>query len=342
MTPTDRREPKLPATPAASRITVFATTDARFFPGLLVTFYSLLRHLSPAWSADFKLLTDGLDGLRRLTLERVLQAAGRDHTLEIIQPDFTQFAAYPAQNGDNRMVYARLLIPGLAASDRVLYVDSDIVVMKDVSRLAELPWQENHVLHAIGDNRITTVSHPWEHLPSEQLGIPPDTPYFNSGFLWINLAAWRQQNISQACLEYTRRFPDRIVFHDQTILNAVLWRRWTPFDETWNLPSEGSLGYFALYPLARSIDANVHYLSAGKPWLEMNPFQHFYQAFAAEIAPLLPAELAPRRVLPGETAKRWRYFAQRAYRHYGRSAKRGVRRLLGRQPARTGRPCPPR
>ena len=161
MTPDDHSAPE-PSTvaPAASRLTVFPTSDARFFPGLLVTFYSLLRHLSPAWSADFKLLTDGLDGLCRLTLERVLQAAGRDHTLEIIEPDFTEFASYPAQNETSRMTYARLLIPELAASDRVLYVDSDIVVMKDVSRLAELPLQENHVFYAANDSRITTVSHP--------------------------------------------------------------------------------------------------------------------------------------------------------------------------------------
>ena len=317
-------------TPNQRRVSVVSTADALFFPGLLVTFYSLLRNLAPEWSVDFKLLTDGLDGGRRLTLERVLQAAGRDHTLEIIQSDFAEFADYPAHNETSKMTYARLLIPGLVASDHALYVDSDIVVMKDISRLTVLPLQENHVLHAVNDGRLTTVAAPWERIPYAQLGIPADTLYFNAGFLWIDLAEWRRQEISQACREYARRFPEHLAFWDQSILNAVLWQRRTPLDSTWNQTSQDSLARLALYPRARTIDANVHYVGAGKPWLEMQPFQHFYQLYAAEIAPLIPAELAARRTSPGDAAKRWRYFANRAFRNYAGSARRGVRKLLRR------------
>ena len=146
----------------------------------------------------------------------------------------------------------------------------------------------------------------------------------------MDLAEWRRQDIGQACREYARRFPDRIAFWDQSILNAVLWQRRTRLDKTWNLEPPDSLRRHALYPLARIVDANVHYVGAGKPWLEANPFGHFYHACAAEIASLIPPELAQRRPQPGDAAERWQYFAQRAFRNYGGIAQRGVRTLFGR------------
>ena len=146
----------------------------------------------------------------------------------------------------------------------------------------------------------------------------------------MDLAEWRRQDIGQACREYARRFPDRIAFWDQSILNAVLWQRRTRLDKTWNLEPPNSLRRLALYPRAHTIDANVHYVGAGKPWLEANPFGHFYHACAAEIASLIPPELAPRRPQPGDAAERWQYFAQRAFRNYGGIARRGVRTLFGR------------
>ena len=313
--------------PPAPRLRVVSAANARYLPGVLVTFRSLLQHLAPAWAVDFTLLTDDtLDEPHRLALRRVLQAAGRDHTLDIVGIDLEEYAHFPALYG-SRLAYARLLMPRLIAEDRALYLDCDIVVGKDVSALAALPWPEGCLLYAVNDPRITTFAMPWEAIPCEPLGIPPSAPYFNSGFLWVNLAEWRRQDIENATREYIRRFPDGVRWHDQSVLNAVLWNRWHPLDRAWNSAPEQTMGRFEVYPFRPALDVNVHYLGKEKPWLETTPFQYFYEAQAAGIAALAPEAFPARRAAPGERVRRLGYFAKRAFFNYGGFVRR---KLLGR------------
>ena len=303
---------------AVPRLCVVSAANSGYFPGLLVTFYSLLRHLAPEWSVDFKLLTDGLAARERLVLSDVLRATGRDHTVEVLDLPLDEYRDYPALHG-SKLAYARLLIPQLFPGvDRVLYVDSDIVVTRDVGKLAELPWPEDAVLYAVRDERIPDFSTGWEAIPCEPLGIPPTAPYFNSGFLWLNLAAWRRLEIDRACRTYVSRFPDRLRWHDQTVLNAVLWNRWTPLASAWNLPPERTLNRYQPYPIVRARAVNVHYIGKDKPWSAMQPLDYFYRELAAEIVARVPEALALRKPGRWEWFARLRYFVLRSGWHYAR------------------------
>ena len=325
MLPTDPRPDDLPDDPAAKRLRVVSAANDAYFPGLAVTFHSLLEHLAAGWTVDFAVLTDGLQAERHHGLAEVLRSTGRVHTLEILDIDLRAYADYPALAG-SKLAYARLLIPGLFAAERqALYVDCDMVVLKDVSRVAALPWTAGKVLHAVRDSKIPTVSMDWESLPFTDLGIPSTAPYFNTGFLWMNLAEWRRQGVDEACRAYVSRFPDRVRWHDQSVLNAVLWDRWSPLDRTWNLPSELTLGTFALYPVVGKKDVNVHYTGRQKPWSKMHPLEHFYQQAAAKFAHRLPGERLLRKKEPRERLHHLHFFARRAYWHYGGLCKRVLR-----------------
>ena len=316
-----------PAEPAARRLSVVSAANVRYFPGLLVTFHSLLQHLAPSWSVDFVLMADDLEERHLSLLRTALGSTGRDFTLAAVQPDFRGYEDCPSLHG-SKLTYARLLIPKLINSDRALYVDSDIVVLRDVSRLAVLPWPEESVLYAVPDARITTVSAAWENLPWEPLGLPADAPYFNGGLIWINLAEWRRQGIDDACREYIERFPDRLQWCDQSVLNAVLWKRWQPLETAWNLAPEQTLGPLEPYPFVRRKDVNVHYVGREKPWLEMHPLEYFYWEAAAGIVPLTPDAFAARAGISREPMKRLRYFAYRGYLVYGSFCKRTLLKLI--------------
>ena len=322
-------EPKAapPAGSAKRRLHVVSAANGRYLPGLLVTFHSLLRHLAPGWAVDFTLLTDALDEPHLRSLRTVLESTGRDFTLAVVQPDFSEYEDCPALHG-SKLTYARLSVPKLVTADRALYVDSDVVVTRDVSRLAALPWPEESVLYAARDARISTVSAAWEKIPWGELGIPASAPYFNAGFVWINLAAWRRQGIDDACRAYIQRFPDRLPWADQSVLNAVLWKRWRELEEAWNLAPERTLGPLEPYPLVRRKDVNVHYVGREKPWLEMSPFEYFYWDAAEEIIPLAPDAFPARTSIPRETMKRLRYFAYRGYLIYGSFCKRKLLKLF--------------
>ena len=315
-------------TTAPPRLPVLSSANAAYFPGLLVTFHSLLRHLGQPWAADFRLLTDDLDERRLETLHRVLRSTGRDYTLEVIRPDIGVYGDLPGLRG-SRLTYERLRVQRLVAGERVLYVDSDVVVTRDVSRLAALPFSGESVLHAVNDARIPVVSHVYERLPLGELGIPADTPYFNSGLLWIDLEAWRRQGIEDACFEYIARYPDRLALHEQSALNAVLWRRWTPLEKAWNLAPEDLMAPLVPYPLFRRRDVNVHYIGREKPWREMHPLEYFYWEQAGEVARLVPGEFKPRSQIARQTRKRVQYFATRAYRRYRKFGKRVLLNCAG-------------
>ncbi len=307
-------------------ITVVSTANARYFPGVLVTFYSLLTNLAPGWCVDFKLLTDELDERQRVVLRQTIECTGKNATLEIIQVDFAEYEQNPADYGGGKMAYARLLMPRLIAADRALYVDSDIVVARDVSSLTTLPWPADCLMYAVNDPKIPTFAD--EEMPYERLGISASTPYFNSGFLWVNLAAWKRCGVGAACLQYMRQNPDGLRWWDQSILNAVLWKNWRPLAREWNLPPERIMGRFGLYPFATERGINVHYLGPEKPWLQMHPYQHFYRACATKLARLIPDGFVLRRDTGSEVLQRWRYFLNRAYWNYGSFCKQGLLKLL--------------
>ena len=322
---TERSDPPT----AAPRLPVLSSATASYLPGLLVTFHSLLRHLGQDWAADFRLLADDLDERHVQTLHRVLRSTGRDYTLEVIRPDIRAYENLPGLYG-SRLTYERLRVQRLVAGERALYVDSDVVVTRDVSRLAALPWSGDSVLYAVNDARIPVVSHVYERLPLDALGIPADAPYFNSGLLWINLEAWRRLGIEDACFEYIARYPDRLALHDQTALNAVLWRRWTPLEKAWNLAPEDIMAPLVPYPVFRRRDVNVHYIGQEKPWREMHPLEYFYWDQAGEVARLAPDAFKPRSEIARQTRTRVRYFATRAYRRYRKFGKRVLLGCAGR------------
>lgn len=121
----------------------------------------------------------------------------------------------------------RLLLPELMPEyDRILYLDCDIIVRQDLARL----WKETD----LGDNYLAAVF----EAPIEQqaerfraLGCDPNR-YFNSGFLMMNLALMRRDNLTQRLLDACR--VDYLEFPDQDALNQVCQGRVLPLSPLYN------------------------------------------------------------------------------------------------------------
>ena len=59
--------------------------------------------------------------------------------------------------------------------------------------------------------------------------------YFNAGVLLINLDYWRKHDIEPQIVSYLQQFPERLLYNDQDVLNAVLYqqRKFLPY--RWNM-----------------------------------------------------------------------------------------------------------
>ncbi|HEY3672408.1 MAG TPA: glycosyltransferase family 8 protein [Acidimicrobiia bacterium] len=139
----------------------------------------------------------------------------------------------------------RLRITDLLPSDvhRVIYLDTDVVVLGSLRDL----WHKD-----LGDTDLAAVRDsvcPWAASPLcldwRELGIAPDTPYFNAGVMLIPVARWRANRFPAQTLELLRRHA--FLYGDQCALNSVADGNWTALAPHWNAQSghfdDGSLSW---------------------------------------------------------------------------------------------------
>ena len=146
--------------------------------------------------------------------------------------------------------------------DKVLYLDSDMVV---VGNIAEL-WNTE-----LGDSVVGAVTIPGS-TRCAAYGIPERFGYFQSGVLLINLKRWRGDRIFDVLQHYVAHNAEKIVDADQDVLNACLYDRRLPLSYIWNVIAPF---YFSYHPLgipdaelqtARRNARIIHFNGPSKPW----------------------------------------------------------------------------
>jgi lipopolysaccharide biosynthesis glycosyltransferase len=173
-------------------------------------------------------------------------------------------------------VYLPELLPDI---DRILYVDADTLIMRELSELRSMDLAGCYVAAVENVFEKTLVNWP------AQLGLPQAAGYFNSGVLLLNLEAMRIDNVCEKILEVGRASPVRLKWPDQDALNKVLGESRINLHPSWNCQS--SLFY---YPEAKELfgsetvkeairnPAIVHFEGGIKPWhfLCKHPYQKAY------------------------------------------------------------------
>lgn len=197
-----------------------------FTPNYFVPAATMLRSLLDASSGGFEvicLVTEEIPermqdklvrmGAGRLSF-RYLPLKGR---LEGVytDPRYTEAASF------------RLLLPEILPEyDRIVYIDCDVIVRQDVGRL----FAETD----LSDNWLAVVFEAPIERQAERfraLGCDPQR-YFNSGFLLMNLAQMRKENVSERLLEACR--VPYLEFPDQDALNQVCQGRVLPLSPVYN------------------------------------------------------------------------------------------------------------
>lgn len=136
---------------------------------------------------------------------------------------------------------------------RVLYLDADTIVARDVTALLTADLNCN-VLGAVAEVFIETrrKTHLKPFLDTATNG------YFNSGVLLFDWQRLLQLNVLKIVRDLASQKPP-IVFHDQDLLNIVLAKKWNRLDTQYNATSHttstGKRPFIA------------HFAGMEKPWL---------------------------------------------------------------------------
>ena len=112
--------------------------------------------------------------------------------------------------------------------DRLLYLDCDIVILGSIKSY----WLTT--LDGIGVAAVEDIGCK-EEGRYEILKYPMEDSYFNAGVLMINLKYWREHHVGSACIEYYHKYPERILFNDQDLLNSILHKDKVLVNLYWNV-----------------------------------------------------------------------------------------------------------
>jgi len=179
--------------------------------------------------------------------------------------------------------YFRLFVPSLLNHcQKLIYLDSDLVVLGDINELNAISIDE-FVLAA-----APILSQNQTNYHQQRLGYSNNNGYFNAGVLVINVEKWLKDDILAKTLTFHENCPDRVLYADQDLLNYVLSadNQWKHLDYDWNMTVENfsdqnddslKIDNDTLSRL-RDTPKIVHFNGQYKPWHFMykHPFKSEY------------------------------------------------------------------
>ena len=185
---------------------------------------------------------------------KIARMLGSD-IIDVKLPEQAVFQGWETREYISPMTYARYFIPDYISEDKVLYLDSDLIVNQSLEPLFEIDFDE-YLLAAAWDTDGVT---------------------FNAGVMLINNKKWRQEKLKERLIEQsivTLKEVDEGKFEnfngDQTILNQVCSNRWLELDRGYNLQVGHDVTAFynrwENYFNELVSPSIIHFVSYRKPW----------------------------------------------------------------------------
>jgi lipopolysaccharide biosynthesis glycosyltransferase len=249
-----------------------------YFPGLYCAIASALSHSDAASKVDLKVLDGGISQASRDTLSRLIDQAGQSVRLEFVTVDPSVFSKATLGPGRSHMTYCRILLPHLLDVPRLVYLDCDLLVFRDLSDLFSLELSPGKVLAAVPDSETLSLADDSPTI-ADAINLPREGAYFNCGVMLMNLDALRKQNFFKHSVEFLDRWAGKYRFWDQSAINFLLHGQVDELPEHWN---RASWQFDAQNN--NELDCVVHYTTSA-PWLveTAGPAQVLFERFAAEV-----------------------------------------------------------
>ena len=211
------------------------------------------------------------NGLKDSTVKRLKKIADRYNVrLKFLEIDLEILKDCPTNTKlhyANVMTYARFLLPSMLPNlDKVIYLDCDLVVCKDLQSL----WETD-----VNDMAVAMAPDLWyqDKGTLSRLGID-NGKYLNAGVIVMNLDYWRKHDVQNRLLAYIIDKGNELIYNDQDALNVIL------NDERRQLSARYNVTQYYFH---RNLEYNLaelrdeiqesrldpiifHYLGPTKPW----------------------------------------------------------------------------
>src|SRR5207249_434261 len=175
------------------------------------------------------------------------------------------------------MTYCRILLPHLLDVPRLIYLDCDVLVFRDLAQLFDLELAPGKVLAAPRDSETLSLADDSPTI-ADAINLPREGAYFNCGVMLMNLDALRRQNFLQRSVEFLNNWSGKYRFWDQSAINFLLHGQIDELPEYWN---RASWRFDAQQN--NDLDCVLHYTTSA-PWLggTRGPAQVLFERLAVD------------------------------------------------------------
>lgn len=205
--------------------------------------------------------------------------------------DLEQYNLYES-GSISKAAYYRLFIPKLFSKyDKVLYLDCDLVLIKNVDELFDIDF-ENNVIMAVPEFCFWKLLNkkdkfiPKEFKSNKEyydkfLGLNEDNAYINSGVILFDIKKANEFQFTEKCLDLIKNNPyNFFLYHDQDIINSIcknhihflgdvynyMWCFVSSYAYSVRLPRKNLMEERDVYKSLLDDAKIIHYASRAKPW----------------------------------------------------------------------------
>mgnify|MGYP004622317687 FL=1 len=256
-------------------IPIFFSTDDNYVPFLTVALHSIVENASKEY--DYKIIILNSE-LKEESVKQILAFENENFKVEFADvnkkiKDVAKNMTLGLRDYYSNSIYYRIFIPSLFPDyDKALYLDADIVVIDDISKLYFEELGDN-LLGAITDD-VVNGNDSFKKYSETVLGIKP-TQYFNSGILVMNLKELRKFEIENKFVHLIGTYNFDTIAPDQDYLNYLCRGKVKYIHKGWDkMPMEDN-------DFSDDDLHLIHYNMFRKPWHYSEvPYEDFFWNYA--------------------------------------------------------------
>lgn len=238
---------------------MFVVND-HYIEQLLVTLNSIFMNQSG--EINVYVVTDGLALNNRRKLERFIARRGGSLQLKVHRDPCIDEEKMVNRNW-NPIVYYKLYgIFGIYGVERILYLDCDVVVDKDLTKFyySDLSGYYAAVVEDVGMEQV--IADYETHL--KQLMVKKGE-YFNGGVMLLNLKKIREDMSLEYMLNQFEQYASLMVFNEQDLLNMLWSQHLLYVDARYNRIASD---FRYRKKIGMDQEATIYHYTTNKPWVD--------------------------------------------------------------------------
>lgn len=259
-------------------IPIAMATDNNYVLPTLVAVTSMLENKDKNTRLDFYIMISGKVTRENRNSMRKIQKLYSNCSVKLIDMKDRFSSDYIKPSHITTPTYYRLCLPSLLPNiDKVLYLDGDIVVTRDLWRLYNTDLKDNYIAGVKAFGQQTWALNKSLNY-AKRLGVKDLTQCINAGVLVMNLKQMRKDNLEDKFNDYVPTLKKRgLTLNDQDVLNAVCYNKIEFLSPIYNAFQHVKFSYDTMPILIDCYDSQefkeaclnptiVHYTSSNKPW----------------------------------------------------------------------------